>query len=159
MRFNAASNFSGSLLTVANAESRIITGGTVSSVTQAAAEHQISIAFSRNNAGNVYSYGEFYDTGGAQGDVAISRANMGVYSSPAIGHYSGILPLGSWSMQIDTSVATQKITLAGTVGNSAFTTLNANTSNPALASSNTMEVFINGSDVRFDYFVVIETMP
>jgi hypothetical protein len=62
-------------------------------------------------------------------------------------------------MRIDTSVATQKITVAGTVGNAAFSTLNATATTPALAASNTIELFVNGSDVRLDYFLIIETMP
>jgi hypothetical protein len=159
LRVNATGGYAGSVLSVANGETRIIAAGTVASTVANAAEHQIAIAFGRNTAGDVYHYCELYDTGGATGDIAISRANKGVYSSFAIAHYTGTLPIGAWSMRIDESAAAQHITMNGAVGGAAFAPLNATTTTPALATSTTMEVGVNGSDVRFDYFLVIETLP
>jgi hypothetical protein len=39
--------------------------------------------------------------------------------------------------------------------------INANTavSNPMLITSSTMELGVNGADIRLDYFLVIETLP
>lgn len=149
--------YAGAVLQVANAETRVVVAGTIMSIVSDAPEHQISIAFGRNAAGDSYHYTEFYDNGGSSGDIAISRANAGVYSTFTSTPYAGVLPTGAWSMQIDSSVAGQRIALATTLGGTARTPLTANTS--VLPASSTMYFYAAGLDVRFDYVIVIETLP
>lgn len=156
LRMNAG-GYAGAVLAVANAETRVMVAGTIVSVASSVPEHQISIAFGRNGAGDVYHYTEFYDTGGSSGDIAISRANQGVYSTFTSTPYSGVLPTGAWSMQIDSSVAAQRIAFAATLGGTARNPLTANTS--VLPASSTMYFYAAGLDVRLDYVIVIETMP
>jgi hypothetical protein len=159
MRFNGQT-YAGAVLSAANGESRIYVGGTIASIIPGASEHQVTIAFGRNASGSVYHYTEFYDTSGSTGDIAISRANQGSYTLLAATSYSGQLPTGAWSMQIDASVAQQKINFATTLGGVARAPISANlTTTPLLAASTTMQVDVNSSDVRFDYFLVIETLP
>jgi hypothetical protein len=161
LRVNATNNYSGAVMQIANGQTRIYTGGTISSVNASASQHQITVAFGRNQAGDIYHYCEFYDTGGSQADIAISRANKGVYSSFIIQNYAGNLPIGAWSMRIDESVAAQSIGFDSKVGGTVRPTISANTavSNPLLVTSNTMELGVNGADIRLDYFLVIETLP
>lgn len=156
LRMNAG-GYAGAVLAVANAETRVMVAGTIVSVASSVPEHQISIAFGRNGAGDVYHYTEFYDTGGSSGDIAISRANQGVYSTFTSTPYSGVLPTGAWSMQIDSSVAAQRIAFAATLGGTARNPLTTNTS--VLPASSTMYFYAAGLDVRLDYVIVIETMP
>lgn len=156
LRLNAG-GYAGAILEVPNAETRIATAGTIASVVSAAPEHQIVIELARNAGGDIYHYTEFYDTGGSSGDIAISRANKGVYTSFVTTPYSGVLPTGAWSMQVDSSVAAQRIALATTLGGTARTPLSADTS--ALVASTTMYFYAAGADVRLDYVIVIETMP
>jgi hypothetical protein len=156
LRMNAG-GYAGAVLAVPNAETRIAVAGTIASIVSGAPEHQIAINIGRNSAGDIYHYTEFYDTGGSSGDIAISRANQGVYSTFTSTPYSGVLPTGAWAMQIDSSVAAQRIALATTLGGSARSPLTANTS--VLPASTTMYFYAAGVDVRLDYVIVIETMP
>jgi hypothetical protein len=159
LRIMDFTGYAGTVLMVANGETRVVAGGTISSISAGSTEHQLAITFGLNGTGNVYHYCEFYDTGGSQGDIAISRANMGSYSSFSVVNYQGAMPLGAWTMSIDTSVAAQRIAMTGTIGNAAFTPLSAMATTPALAASNRFQIDTRGIDVRVDYFIVIETLP
>lgn len=151
--------YTAATLQMANAETRVALGGTLVAVTGGAVEHQIALEFSRNGAGTIYHYGEFYDVGGPSGAVGISRANQGVYTTLAQTSYTGVMPIGAWSMRLDTSVASQQVKLATTLGGTTRPTVSATASTPALAPSSTLQIGVNSVEVRVDYVVVIETMP
>jgi hypothetical protein len=159
LRINSLATYSGTVLAIANGETRVATGGSVVSIAPGAAEHQLAILFGLNQTSTVYHYCEFYDTGGATGDIAITRANMGTYTSFALASYTGTLPLGVWSMGIDASVAAQRIAMTGRIGGSPYGPLMSGLSTPALVTSNRFQVDANGIDVRLDYFLVVETLP
>lgn len=155
----SAAGYAGSVLQLANAENRIVMAGTIAAIPSATSQHQIALSFGRNVAGNVYHYAEFYDAGGANGEVGLSRANQGVYTTLASSNYTGVLPLGAWSIRVDTSVASQQMRMDSTLGGTARPTLNATATSPALVASSTIELGVNGADVRVSYFLVIETLP
>lgn len=158
MRLSAV-GYSGMRLDVAQTESRITVGGSVAALSAGATEHQIAIAFGRNQSGSIYHYTEFYDEGSG-GEVAISRANQGTYTTLMGSSYAGSLALGGWAMQIDASVAAQTIALTGKRGGNAFPMLMASTSTaPMLTGGAAIQIDVNGVDVRLDYFLVIETLP
>ena len=150
-------SYAGAVLEVPNAESRIVIGGTIESLVSGATEHQLSIELGRNNVGDTYYYAEFYDIGGSAGDITISRAVQGVYTTLDSTQYTGVLPLGAWMMRIDSSVAAQSIALASTLGGTSRPVLMGAPS--ALQASTSLGFFINGVNIRFDYFLVIETLP
>jgi hypothetical protein len=157
MRMNSSS-YAGVVLGVANGETRIATAGTIVTAYSAAGEHQLAISFGRNTAGDVYHYVEFYETGGS-GEVAVSRANKGVYTTLAGSNITGTLPTGTWSMRADISVAAQRIVFDTRLGGTARPLLTGMASTPALVSGPSFQIDVNGLDVRFDYFLVIETLP
>lgn len=157
LRFNATTSAQGIDVMVANGESRIELGGTVSAVV-AATPHQLSMAFGITGA--VYHYVEFYDSGGTTGDIAISKANNGTYTGIATRNYTGILPTGAWNMRINESVASQQITLAATLGGIAYPLISGSTTTaPILTTGAKLDFYIQHIDMRIDYFIVIETLP
>jgi hypothetical protein len=143
-------------LSVATGELRIAVAGTISSV-QATTPHSLSLSFGFDSLGAKYHYAQFYDTGGASGAIGIMHADTDVYTRLAGHSYPGVLPTGSWAMTIDESVASQRIGLTAQVGGTTYTPLTATTT--ALTTSSTMTIFVRNADIRWNYFVVIETLP
>jgi hypothetical protein len=158
MRMNAA-GYAGVVLGIANGETRIATGGTIVTAYAGASQHQIAISFGHNSAGDVFHYVEFYEKGGTAGEVGVSRGNMGVYTTLAKSSFSGTLPTGTWSMRADISVAAQRIVLDSGLGGIARPLLTGMATTPALTAAPSFQIDVNGLDIRFDYFLVIETLP
>jgi len=157
LRLNAMSSSADTRLVVGNGESRILAGGMIAAASTTT-PRQFSLEFGLNATFNVYHYCEFYNSGA--NSIAISRGNMGVYSTFAAEPAAGTLGVGAWSMQIDESVAAQQIKLDPKVGGAAYPVLTGNTATaPMLASSNTIELYVHNIDIRLDYFLVIETLP
>ncbi len=140
----------------ASGELRIISGGTIASV-GGGTPHALSIAFGVNSTGANYHYVQFYDSGPATGEISISRAQGTSYPSLAITSYVGILPTGAWSMQIDESVSAGRIALTSRLGGTAHPTIS--TAAPAHTTGTGVSVLVRNSDVRFDYFGIIATIP
>lgn len=146
-------------LAVMTGETRIITAGTITAVS-ALTPHQLIIGFGFNNGGANFHYCETYDTGGSSGDIKITEAASGTYTGRDSTSYPGVLPIGAWSMQIDESVAAQRIDLAARLGGIAYPALSASTSAaPVLTTGSVLVVIAEHIDISFDYFVVIETLP
>jgi hypothetical protein len=144
---------------VPTGELRIETGGTVAAVS-ATAPHQLTIAFGFDATGEIYHYGEFYDTGGATGEIAITRANNNSYASLDSASYTGVLPTGAWSMRIDESVSAQQIELVAKLGGTTYSQLvGTTTTAPILTTSSRITTYVQNADFRFDYWIVIETLP
>ncbi len=146
-------------LDVGNGETRIMTGGTIMSVS-GTTPHQFALGVGLNAAGTVYHYGELYDEGAGTGEVAITKANNDTYTGLAATPYSGVLPTGAWSMRLDQSVAAQRIVVEAKLGATSYGPITGNTSNsPALATSTRIRLYTDHIDLRVDYLVVIETLP
>jgi len=146
-------------LAVTNGELRIITAGTITAV-GALTPHQLVIAFGFNNGGANFHYCETYDTGGSSGLIKITEAASGTYTGRDSTSYPGVLPIGAWSMQIDESVAAQRIDLGARLGGMAYPALSASTSAaPVLTTGSHFVVSAENMDISFDYFVAIETLP
>lgn len=146
-------------LAVATGELRIVTAGTVQSVNSAGPEHHITIEFGQS--GTAYHYVEFYDTGSATGEIAITKYDGANYTGLATTTYSGTLPLGVFSMRVDESVSRQQIDFLSSVGGVAKPLLSGNTSamSPPLATSTSFTLNEQYADVRFNYLLVIKTTP
>ncbi|HTL33659.1 MAG TPA: thrombospondin type 3 repeat-containing protein [Kofleriaceae bacterium] len=151
-------NNADSQLLVPNGEVRIETGGTIVSV--GATPNQLSIEFGEGVAGK-YHYCEFYNGSGTQGDVGISKANSGTYTSVNLLHYPAPMPASAWHMRIDESVAAQQITLEATLGGTTYGPFMGKTdlATPNLTTGPDIDFYVQHGDVRFDYFIVIETLP
>ncbi|HSD90234.1 MAG TPA: thrombospondin type 3 repeat-containing protein [Kofleriaceae bacterium] len=146
-------------LGVSTGELRIETAGTVVTADPAGPEHQLSVAF--GFTGSSYHYVEFYDSNGASGDACITKYDGANYNGVDCTPYTGILPTGAFSMRIDESVAAQKIDFQATVGGVAKPLLTGATNAipPNLVTSSTMTVYAQHADFRFNYWIVIETLP
>jgi hypothetical protein len=143
-------------LDVANGESRIATGGTIVSV-GGSLPHQLALGVGVNS--ERYHYGEFYDEGPGSGEVGVVKANNGTYTGLASASYSGVMPTGAWSVRLDQSVAAQRVVMQASLGGTNYS-VSGNTSNaPALAASTTLRIYTSNIDMRFDYYIVIETLP
>ena len=146
-------------LALTNGELRIITAGTITAV-GAQTPHQLVIAFGFNSGGANFHYCETYDTGGTSGGIKITEAASGTYTGRDSTSYIGVLPIGAWSMQIDESVAAQRIDLGARLGGMAYPALSASTSAaPVLTTGSYLVVSAENMDISFDYFVAIETLP
>jgi hypothetical protein len=148
-------------LTIGTGELRIVTAGTVASVNASGSEHHITIEFGQASNSS-YHYVEFYDTGGATGDIAITKYDgVSNYTSLATTTYSGILPTGAFAMRVDESVSQQTINFQSTVGGVVKPLLTGDTDAmaPALAASTFLELTEQSADVRFNYLLVIKTTP
>lgn len=157
LRATGASAFT--RLDLPNGELRIATSGTIVSIT-AGTVHSVAIAFGINTAGDRFHYAEFYDSGGSGGKIAIMKADGDNYTGLAAQPYSGNLPTGAWAMTIDASVANQQIGLAAKLGGTSYAPLTGSTTTaPILTPGGEITVFTRNADVRYDYFVVIETLP
>ena len=150
-----------SYLTMGNGETRFAMAGTVVAITNPAGQHQLALHFAKTSmTGTVYHYTEFWDSGGSGGEVAISKANMGTYTTLAGGNYTGTLPTGAWSMRVEQSVAMQRITYGAVLGNTSYGPYTGNTTTaPTLVAGTHVEIYVRNIDVRLDYFIAIETMP
>jgi hypothetical protein len=159
LRINGLANDASAELLVANGEVRIETGGTIASVSSTT-PHQMSIAFGLDAPHEKFHYGEFYN-GSNFGDISVVKANDGTYTGIATTPYPPPLPTGAWSMRIDESVATQQIKFRAKVGGVQYNELTAltNTALPNLTASSTMTIYIQHADFRYDYWIVIETLP
>ncbi|HUS33598.1 MAG TPA: thrombospondin type 3 repeat-containing protein [Kofleriaceae bacterium] len=161
LRVNGLTSFGDSILNVATGELRIETGGTVASISSTT-PHQLSIGFGfLDSTHQKYHYVELYNDAGTTGDIAISKANLGAYTGLATAQYPAPLPTGAWSMRIDESVAAQQIKLRAKAGGVQYNELTAatNTALPNLATSTQATLYVQHADVRFDYWIVIETLP
>jgi hypothetical protein len=153
-----AGNSADSQLLVPNGEVRIETGGMIASV--GATPNQLSIEFGEGTAGK-YHYCEFYNGSGSTGEVGISKANSGTYTSVNALSYPAPMPTGAWHMRIDESVAAQQIKLMATVGGVDYAefTGQTNLATPNLTTGPDIDFYVQHADIRFDYFIVIETLP
>ncbi len=148
-------------LDVANGETRFYAGGRVVSCTGGSiGPHEVAISFSVN--GNNYYYVQAYDSDGTDGYLQIMQASGGgtTFTGLAGTAYSGVLPVGAWQFQVDESVANKRIAFRSTLGGTSRMTLTANaTMDPLLTAGQAFGFFSRNCDVRFDYFVVIQTVP
>lgn len=145
-------------LLIPNGETRIATGGTIKAV-GTGTPHQLVITVGINSTGDIYDYGEFYDTGGATGSISLTKRNLATYTGLANQDYPGILPMGAWSMQIDASVSAQRMALSAKLGGTTATLTGDTSAAPALTGSDRITLYMQNADIRFDYFVVIDTLP
>lgn len=144
-------------LDVGNGETRIMTGGTIVSVNNST-PHQLALGVGVNQ--ERYHYGELYDEGAGTGEVGVVKANNGSYTGLGATPYNGVLPTGAWSMRLDQSVAAQRVVVTATLGATSYGPVTGNTSNsPALTTSTQLRIYTSNVDMRFDYFIVIETLP
>lgn len=146
-------------LFVDNGEVRIATGGTIVTADPASFPHQLSIAFGFSGTANHYV--QLYDTNTTNGGEHVMKYDGVDYFTLASNPYTGVMPTGAWNMTIDESVAEQKIVLASRIGGEVKPTITGttNTIAPNLSASGTMTVYLQNADVRFDYWLVIETLP
>ncbi|HSD90233.1 MAG TPA: thrombospondin type 3 repeat-containing protein [Kofleriaceae bacterium] len=146
-------------LGVSTGELRIETAGTVVTSDAASSPHQLSVAF--GFTGSSYHYVEFYDSGGSSGNVCIVKYDGTSYTGVDCTPYTGILPTGAFSMRIDESVAAQKIDFQATLGGAVKPLLTGATNAipPNLVTSSTMTLHAQNADFRFNYWIVIETLP
>lgn len=146
-------------LFVDNGEVRIATGGTIVSADAANFPHQLSIAF--GYSGSTYHYVQLYDTNLTNGGEDVMKYDGVDYFALASNPYTGVMPTGAFSMTIDESVVQQRIVLASRLGGAAKPTLTGvtNTIAPNLAAGGTMTIYLQHADVRFEYWLVIETLP
>lgn len=156
---SSAGSFAISRLVVATGELRIVTGGTITSI-DAATPHSLVIAYGFNGPnGDSYYYDEFYDDGTGTGSLGVTKADQGTYTRVVFSDYNGTLPTGAWSMRIDESVANQRVDLLATLGGVQRLPLTGTTSSPPLAVSTSSTFLVRNADVRFNYVLVIRTMP
>ena len=62
-------------------------------------------------------------------------------------------------MRIDESVSAQTLAMQATVGGVVKPALSGATTSPPLTTSQTMTVYLQNADVRYSYWIVIETLP
>ena len=148
---------SGADLNVATAETRIIFGGTIAAV-GSTLPHQLSFSF--GNVNNQYHYVEFWENSTTQGSIAVSKANMGTYTTLSQVNYTAPMPTGTWMMQVDESVAAQTIGFKATLGGSPYMPAQASTSTaPTLTSGTYISFYTQNIDARINYAVIIDTLP
>lgn len=150
-----------SRLGVPTGELRIAAGGRIVTI-DGLTPHTLAILFGYDSAEDRFHYVEFYDEGGDTGEIAITKAEVSSYATLAAHSYGprGALPTGAWAMTIDESVSDQQIRLQATLGDQAYAPLVGSTSVPtALAPSAYLKLLVRHADVRFDYLLVIETLP
>jgi hypothetical protein len=142
-------------LAAPDGEVRIYTGGTIANVASTE-PHQLDIAFGQTPEG-LYHFVQFYDDAGS-GAVSIAEYTGGsTYPVLAATPYTPPMKTGAWAMQIDESVASHTIALAGEHGGAAFHALSAPA--PDLASGAAISIYAKDATLTFDYFLVIETLP
>jgi hypothetical protein len=148
-------------LHLANGELRIETGGTIVS-RETTYPHQVSMAFGIDSAGDNYHSVEFYDSSSAGGSIAITKSEMDTnYTTLAAHSVPAPFATGAWKLQVDESVAAQTIKLTATQGGMSYATLTAATdlAPPSLTTSDVISMLVRDADVRYDYFIAIETAP
>lgn len=144
-----------------NGELRIETGGTIVS-RETTYPHQVSMAFGIDNTGGNYHYVEFYDSSSAGGDISITKAQNDTTYTSLAGHATPApLPTGAWKFRVDESVSAQSIKLLATQGGTDYALLTGTTNmtSPSLTASGIMSSLVRNADVRYDYFIAIETAP
>jgi hypothetical protein len=160
LRINGLANDADSELEIPTGELRIETGGTIASVSSST-PHQMSIAFGLDATYEKFHYCEFYNGSSSTGVVAIAKGNNGTFTELASATYPAPMPTGAWSMRIDESVATQQIKYRAKLGGVQYNELTASTNLalPSLTTSTSMTIYIQHADFRYDYWIVIETLP
>jgi hypothetical protein len=149
-------------LNLSNGELRIETGGTIVSSDAANYPHQLSMAFGIDASGASYHYVEFYDSSSAGGDISITKSDMGTtYTSLDAHSTPAPMPTGAWKFRVDESVASQTIKLLATQGGTSYALLTGmtNMASPSLTTGSVITTLVRNADVRYDYFIVIETAP
>ena len=124
--------------------------------------HQLSIAFGFVDSTHAqYHYVEYYNGSGATGSTSIAKGDNGTYTGLASVNYPAPLPTGAWSMRIDESVAAQKVTLRAKLGGVQYNDIMGatDTATPNLVAAPDITMYSQHSDVRFDYWIVIQTLP
>jgi len=149
---------SGAVLSVANGETSIVTSGTIAAVAPQT-PHQMSLMFGVDANVKYYHYAEFWDSGPNTGEIAVTKANAGTYTSIDLRNFSGAVPTGAFSMRVDESVAAQTATLDATLGGLTYSIGGSTATAPALTTSMQIHLYLQDLDVRLDYFIVIETLP
>lgn len=149
-------------LNLGNGELRIETGGTIVSSDAASYPHQLSLAFGIDATGGNYHYVEFYDSSSSGGDISITKSlNSTTYTSLAGVATPAPLPTGAWKLRIDESVSTQTIKLLATEGGTNYSLLTGTTNMapPSLTAGTVLSTLVRNADVRYNYFIAIETAP
>lgn len=157
-----AGNAAYARLNLGNGELRIETGGTVVSSDGATYPHQVSMAFGIDQTGGSYHYVEFYDSSSAGGSISITKSLMDTtYTSLAAHNTPAPLPTGAWKFRVDESVSAQSIKLLATEGGTNYSLLTGTTNlaSPSLTTGSIVTVLVRNADVRYDYFIAIETAP
>jgi hypothetical protein len=148
-------------LHLGNGELRIETGGTIVS-RETTYPHQVSMAFGINAGGDDYHYVEFYDSSSAGGAISITKSYMDTDYTTLDSHsVPAPLATGAWKFRVDESVAAQSIKLTATQGGTSYTQLTGATDGgpPSLTTSGIISMLVRNADVRYDYFIAIETAP
>lgn len=155
MHANVADTDVGGDLAMPTTALRIITGGRITTA-GTMSPHQISLSFGQASNGT-YHYVQLYDDTTSGGAITISRYDGTSFPELAGASYMPPIKTGAWAMQIDESVRTHTIALAGVLGGAPFPALSAQA--PALVDGTNMTLYVNHVAATFDYFVVIETLP
>jgi hypothetical protein len=145
-----------------NAELRIETGGTIASRDTTNYPHQVSMAFGIDPGGSNYHYVEFYDSSSAGGSIAITKSlNDTTYTTLDSHSVAAPMATGAWKFRVDESVTNQSIKLLATQGgtNYALLTGSAGMAPPPLTAGSIISMLVRNADVRYDYFIAIETAP
>jgi hypothetical protein len=148
-------------LHLGNGELRIETGGTVVS-RETTYPHQVSMAFGINTGGDDYHYVEFYDSSSAGGAIAITKSYMDTdYTTLDAHSVPAPLATGAWKFRVDESVSAQTVKFTATQGGTSYAQLTGATDEaaPSLTTSSVISMLIRNADVRYDYFIAIETAP
>jgi hypothetical protein len=136
-----------------------VTGGTVASILTAP-PHQLSIEFGPNQDRTELHLVQIFDHGSSQGSVSINKKIGNLFPELVETTYAGALPLGAWELVIDSSVATQTITVQSTLAGLPKPTITASTATaPLLREGPNINVYVRRADFRFDYLLVIDTVP
>ena len=149
-------------LHLANCELSIEKGGTIVSPDTATYTHQHSLAFGIDSAGNNYHYVEFYDSSSAGGSIAITKSeNDTNYTTLASQAVPAPMATGAWKLRVDESVTAQTIKLSATQGGTNYAQLTGvtNLAPPSLITGTIISMLVRDADVRYNYFIAIETAP
>lgn len=149
-------------LNLGNGELRIETGGTIVTSDAANYPHQLSMAFGIDGTGTNYHYVELYDSSSAGGDISITKSlNSTTYTSLDAVSTPAPLPVGAWKFRVDESVSAQTIKLLATEGGTNYPLLMGatNVTAPSLTTSSVISILVRNADVRYNYFIAIETAP
>lgn len=134
---------------------RIIVGGEVLSIAPTG-PHKLAVAFGLGS--DQYHYVEIYNETAANAAVMIERYAAGSFTALATVPLASKLPVGPFKLTIDESVANQTIRFASTVAGTSRV-LTASASQPPLLAGSILHFDVFNAVVRFDYVLLIETVP